>query len=79
MSALYQAWRYDSGSHSLLGSLTLSVFADDELIHTVAITDEEMYRLPDGFKAKRWKFGFSGNLHLKSFKVAETGKELAKV
>lgn len=78
-SSLYQAWRYDSGTNSLQGNLTMAVYADDELVHTVTITDEEMYRLPDGFKAKRWKFGFSGNLNLKSFKVAETGKELAKI
>ena len=79
-SPLYPTWIYEPGQGgTAVNSLTFNLYADDELIHTVAIEDEDMYRLPDGFKSKMWNFEFIGNVHIKSFKVAETGKELAKL
>ena len=79
MSPLYQVWRYDAGNNTVVGSLTMHLYADGERVHSVAITDEDMFRLPDGYKSKRWNFEFVGNLDVRSFKIAETGKELGKV
>lgn len=61
------------------GSLILRLYADDELIYAIDVTDEELYRLPSGYKSKRWKVELQGNVNVKSVKIAETGKELATV
>ena len=78
-SPLYPTWIYDSDGGTAVDTLTFNMYADNELIHSVVIEDEDVYRLPDGYKSKMWHFEFIGNVHVKSFKVAETGKELGKL
>ncbi|RKX47803.1 MAG: hypothetical protein DRP64_00105 [Verrucomicrobia bacterium] len=79
-SPLYATWIYGTdGGGTVIDNLTFNMYADNELVHSVVITDEDMYRLPDGYKSKMWHFEFLGNVNLKSFKVAETGKELGKL
>lgn len=62
-----------------VGSVVVSVYADDTLVWEETIVDEEQYRLPAGYKARRWKFKLTGTLDVASLKIAETGKELASV
>jgi hypothetical protein len=61
------------------GSLFVRIFGDGSLIWEGQIIDQEMYRLPSGYKARRWQFEFVGTVNLKSFKIAETGAELAQI
>lgn len=55
------------------------IYADGDLVHEVQVEDQETYRIPGGYKARRWQFEFIGTVRLKSFKIAETAKELERV
>lgn len=61
------------------GSLYVKVYGDNILRWEGQIIDQEMYRLPSGYKSRRWQFEFIGTVQLKSFKIAETGKELSQI
>lgn len=59
--------------------LYFRLYADGLPVYESQITDEGVYRLPAGYKAKRWQFEFIGTSHLRSFKIAETAKELERL
>jgi hypothetical protein len=50
-----------------------------ELVYTQTISDEEVYRLPTGFKSDVWQFELVGNTDVYSIAFAETAKELQTV
>lgn len=56
--------------------LFFRMYADGDLVYEQQVDDEAVYRLPSGYKAKRYQFEFEGTIELKSFKIAETGAEL---
>lgn len=64
---------------TVAGSLLFRLFADGQLIYEAQILDEGLYRLPSGYKAKRYQFEFVGTVALRSFKIAETSKELEQI
>lgn len=55
------------------------VYANRELILETVVTDEEMIRLPVGFKRDIWQFELVSNSDVYSLQVAGTGKELEQV
>jgi hypothetical protein len=59
--------------------LSVEFFANDQLVHTKVIDSTDMFRLPSGFKATRWRVRLTGSVKVKSVKIAETGKELRTV
>lgn len=59
--------------------LQAKIYCNGVLVVTKSMTDRSMYRLPSGFKGDRWQFRLSGNVPLRSFKIAETAKELAQL
>ena len=67
------------GSGGYTGDLRFTLYADDVEVASFPVTDHEQYKLPAGYKARRWRFRFDGNVDLKSMKIAETGTELADV
>jgi hypothetical protein len=60
-------------------SLQVKIYCNGILVSTRSITDRSTYRLPSGFKSDRWQFRLSGNVPLRTFKIAETAKELAQL
>lgn len=54
-------------------------WAGGQLVYDSAITDEEIMRLPIGFKRDVWQFELASNSNVYSVQIAETGKELSKV
>jgi hypothetical protein len=50
-----------------------------ELVYTQTVEDEDVYRLPTGFKSDVWQFELVGNTDVYSVAFAETAKELEKV
>lgn len=60
-------------------AVRLIVRADGRVRYDKVIYDQEMIRLPTGFKATVWQFELIGNTTVYSLQVAETGKELATV
>lgn len=52
---------------------------DREVKYDKVIYDEEIYRLPTGFKSDLWQFNFTGNTDLYSFQIATTPRALKEV
>lgn len=57
----------------------LRVYNRQELVYSALINDEEMVRLPSGFKSDVWQVEVVGNARLFAIHMAETGKELKNV
>ncbi len=53
--------------------------ADDEVVFDAQITDQDIFRLPTGFKSDLWKFELLGNTPVYSLQVAETPNQLAGI
>lgn len=70
-------WQADTTT--AIATLHLKVWADGELVYDQDVPTTDPLRLPTGFRRNLWQFELSGNANVKSFKVAETGKELARV
>ena len=58
--------------------IRIRIFADGVLRYDRQILSDEMQRLPSGFKADKWQIEFQSAQNIYSFKMAGTGKELAK-
>jgi hypothetical protein len=54
-------------------------WAGGQLVYDNAIVDEQIMRLPVGFKRDVWQFELASNSNVFSVQIAETGKELEKV
>lgn len=78
-SSYINSYDLPQGPNTVPSVLYFRMYADGSLVYEQQITDEGVYRLPSGYKAKRYQFEFEGTLELKSFKLAETGAELAVV
>lgn len=59
--------------------IQIAIYCNGQLITTKQISDRDAYRLPSGFKGDRWQFKVTGNVPIKSIKIAETAKELAQL
>ena len=57
----------------------VKVGASGEVKYDKVIYDENVYRLPAGFKSDLWQFNFYGNTDLYSFQVATTPRALKEV
>ena len=55
------------------------LYADSELKYHKTLSSPGRYRLPLGYKADIWQVELRGTADLHHFKMAETGKELARV
>lgn len=60
-------------------SVRVIAYANDEKVFDFVVTDEQIVRMPAGFKRDVWQFELIGNTICYSFSVAGTGKELATV
>lgn len=61
------------------GFVLLQVYGDDALIGSTYFTSYTTARLPSGYKAQKWEFVISGNIPVRSVKIAESSNELRKV
>lgn len=59
--------------------VVMELIANEEVVFTQEIDDTGIFRLPSGWKATRFKIRLRSNVPIQSCKVAETGKELARV
>ena len=57
--------------------VVFELIANGEVVYQSQILDTNMFRLPAGFKATRFKIRLRSNINIQSVKVAETGRELA--
>ena len=55
----------------------MELIANGETVYEQEVSDTQMFRLPSGFKATRFKIRLRSNINIQSVKVAETGRELA--
>ena len=53
--------------------------AQKKVIFDKVITDENIFRLPTGFKSDLWQIELIGNTTLYSMQIAETPKQLAGI
>jgi hypothetical protein len=58
--------------------IKVRIFADGVLRYEKDITSSDAQRLPSGFKADKWQIELQSAQNIYSFKIAGTGKELAK-
>lgn len=63
----------------LTPSIRFIAYADDVKVFDTVVRDENIVRMPIGFKRDLWQFEFIGNTTLYSAQIAETGRELAKL
>ena len=59
--------------------IKVRVFANDEKVFEHTLEDNQLYRLPSGYKATRWEIEIEGNAFVKNFKMAETAKGLMAI
>ena len=59
--------------------LQVLVGPDAEVKYDKVIYDEDIHRLPTGYKSDLWKFNFTGNTDLYSFQIATTPRALKEV
>lgn len=52
---------------------------NEQVVFDKQILNEDIFRLPTGFKADLWQFDMTGNTTVYSLQVAETPKQLAEV
>lgn len=67
------------GFQTLAVRIQVLVGPDGEIKYDKVIYDEEIYRLPTGFKSDLWQFNFLGNTDLYSLQVATTPRGLKVV
>jgi hypothetical protein len=51
-------------------------YADGDLKHTKIVTSENLFRLPAGFRAKKWEFQIEGNIPVRRVEMATSAGEL---
>lgn len=59
--------------------VVMELIANEEVVYSQEIIDTDIFRLPSGWKATRFKIRLRSNIPIQSCKVAETGKELSSV
>lgn len=69
----------DLSFQTLAVRLVVKVGANSEVKYDQTIYDEDIHRLPTGFKSDLWQFDFYGNTDLQSFQVATTPRALKEV
>ena len=52
------------------------LYADTVLKHTQAVVDEEMFRLPSGYRAREWEFELIGSVDVDSVAIGQYSGEL---
>jgi len=60
-------------------TVSVTLWGDRQVRYQKTLSKPGIYRLPEGYKTDLWQLEFSGNADLHHFKMAETGKELARV
>ncbi|MDP1774268.1 MAG: hypothetical protein Q8L15_18525 [Methylobacter sp.] len=56
--------------------LTLELYADNELVHTEYVLSEDAFRLPSGFRARKWVARVTGDTHVNGIFLANSAAEL---
>lgn len=67
------------GFQTLAVRIQIKVGPDGTVKYDKVIYDEDIHRLPTGFKSDLWQFNFTGNTDLYSFQVATTPRALKGV
>lgn len=62
-----------------LSAVRFIAYADGQKMFDRIVTDQELIRMPMGFKRDVWQFELVSNSNVYSLHVAETGRELAEV
>jgi hypothetical protein len=52
------------------------VFVNGNLLFTKQVMDSDMFKLPRGFKHKKWEFGLEGMIPIKRMTVATSTEEI---
>lgn len=63
----------------LVVGVRFTVKIAEKTVLDVIISDEDIIRMPTGFKSDKWQFEMNGNLKVFSLQVAETPKQLAGI
>ena len=75
-------YRVDGGpikslTEVVLSAVNMSLYADDKLVFTQEfLTNDGKFRLPAGYRASKIRVTISGNLRVKSLRLAETAADL---
>jgi len=56
--------------------VTFKLYADTVLKHTQTVADEEMFRLPSGYRAREWEFDLTGSVDVDSVAIGQHSGEL---
>ena len=76
-SLLYPETLLDFSTQAI--RLQVKVKADQEVVYDQVIYDNDIHRLPTGFKSDLWQFNLTGNATLYSVQIATTPRELRKI
>jgi hypothetical protein len=78
-SALTSVWNFTTDTWEDLDQLwnntdqvTFSLYVNKELIFSVGINDDDLFRLPTGYKSDTFEVGVEGNVRIRSIHLAET-------
>lgn len=52
--------------------VTFQLWADKELIFTIALSDDKLFRLPTGYRSDTFEFSVIGNVRVRAVHLAET-------
>ena len=74
--ATFQAGQVRASSFS---DLTMRLYVDGSLMHTQTVTDDQPFRMPGGYRTRRFQIEVEGVDEVKSVDIAENISELAAV
>ncbi len=63
----------------ITSAVRFTVHIAEKTVLDIIVDNEEIIRMPTGFKSDKWQFEMNGNLKVYSLQVAETPKQLAGV
>lgn len=68
---------YSLSSLGVQGYINFKVYVDGSLVFTKQVTDSNMFKLPRGFRHKKWEFGIEGMIPVKRMIIATSTEEIA--
>ena len=67
---------YTLGNLGIQAHVNFTVWADGEIKFTKQVIDSNMFKLPRGFRDKKWEFGVDGMIPVKRITVATSTEEI---
>jgi hypothetical protein len=66
------SWEVNNNLWNNSDQITFKLWVDKELLFTVGLSDDKLFRLPTGYKSDTFEVGVEGNVRVRAIHLAET-------